>query len=435
MEESSLAAQFAVLAAGVVAFAVVSRRTAPWPLTMPMVFAAFGLLCAVTGLVRLGVEPTATAVLAELALGVILFVDAARIDVRALARERGLPLRLLGLGLPLTLLLGAVVMWAVAPGLGLLGALLLAAILAPTDAALGLAVVEDPAVPQRVRQGLTVESGLNDGLVLPVVLFCLAALGGGDGAGEGPAYWAAFVLGQVGGGTLLGIGVGALGGWALARAARAGWVEGLWRQLGTLALAGLTLAAAETLGTNGFIAAFVAGLAVGVVSRRVGHTGDSAPTEYTEDTGQLLAVVAFFAFGNVLLAEFAVDLTWQVAVLALFSLTLMRLVPVAVSLLGSRARRATVLFVGWFGPRGLASILFGLLVLEAEVPASEELFSVVTWTVAASIVLHGASASWGAARYGRWYARVRRDMPAEQAAGMPEAGSAMAHRPRRGRAR
>lgn len=370
------------------------------------------------GLVELPVEAEGLALLGEVTLAVILFGDAVRIDVRALRRELGIPARLLGIGLPLTLMSGALIGWGLLPGVGLLEAALVAAVLAPTDAALGQAVVEDEAVPQRVRQGLNVESGLNDGLVLPAVLLLLALV---TGAERAPGFWVGFVAQQVGLALLVGSVVGGGGAWLVRRALRHGWIGGIYAQLATLALAVLALSGATVVGANGFIAAFVGGLAFGVVVGREGSHLD----EYTEDTGRLLALLTFFVFGNVFLAGVGSALSWPVVLCAALILTVGRMVPVGISLIGLRVAWPTVLFVGWFGPRGIASILFGLILLREDIPAGEELFAVITVTVTASVVLHGATAAWGARRYGGWFSRTSADSGAHA-----EARPVAPHRPR-----
>ncbi len=387
----------AVLAIALVVYAVVSRRILPWPLTMPMVFVAFGILASVSGLLTLQIGEAGIELLAELALGVILFSDASRIKLRSLRRHGSLPARLLLVGLPVTVGLGAAGVALLLPSLSVAEAALVAAILAPTDAALGQAVVEDETVPLRVRQTLNVESGLNDGLALPAVLAFLAVA-----AGETPTAgeWLGFALRAVGLGVVVGAAVGLLGGAVLLWAERRGWLLGLYAQLATLALALLAYSAATLVGGNGFVAAFVAGLAFG--ARTHGTPGDSWG-EYTEDTGQLLAALSFFVFGNLLVVTYATGLTWQIALYALLALVVVRPAAVAVALVGAHLRPLTVGFLGWFGPRGLASILFGLLVLEEQLVGADELFGLITWTVLASVVLHGATAATGARRYGAWY--------------------------------
>lgn len=392
----------AVVALVLVGYALLSGRSRRWPVTMPMVLVGAGVLSHATGLVRLDLSHSGIGLVGEAALAVVLFSDAVRIDVRVLRRERGLPLRLLGIGLPLSILVGAVVVVLLLPDLGIWGAALLAAVLAPTDPALGQAVVDDESVPLRVRQSLNVESGLNDGLVLPVVLLFIGLSGGRT---DGEQSWPTFVVQQVGFGVVVGALVGAAGALLLRRAQRAELVEGLYAQLATLSVAVLALTASIAFGGNGFVAAFIGGMAFGALSRE----GGTHLVEYTEDSGQLLAAVSFFLFGNVLLPESLERPSWAVVLCAVAVLTVVRLVPVLVSLAGSRTAWRTRVFIGWFGPRGLASIVFGILLVEEQVDMAEEIFSVIALTVLLSVVAHGATAGWGARRYGRWYTASGRD--------------------------
>ncbi len=383
----------AVVALVLIGYALLSGRSRRWPVTMPMVLVGAGVLSHATGLVRLDLSHSGIGLVGEAALAIVLFSDAVRIDVRVLRRERGLPLRLLGIGLPLSILVGTVVVVLLLPDLGIWGAALLAAVLAPTDPALGQAVVDDESVPLRVRQSLNVESGLNDGLVLPVVLLFIGLSGGRT---DGEQSWPTFVVQQVGFGVVVGALVGAAAALLLRRAQRAESVEGLYAQLATLSVAVLALTASIAVGGNGFVAAFIGGMAFGALSRE----GGTPLVEYTEDSGQLLAAVSFFLFGNVLLPESLERPSWAVVLCA---------VAVLVSLAGSRTAWRTRVFIGWFGPRGLASIVFGILLVEEQVDMAEEIFSVIAFTVLLSVVAHGATAGWGANRYGRWYTASGRD--------------------------
>ncbi len=397
-------ADIVVIAALIVVFALVSRKVSDLPLTMPMVFVAAGALCDTTGVVELGVRNEGVAVLAEVTLAVILFGDAARMDVGSLRRDVTLPTRLLLIGFPLTVGLGAVLFSLLIPGLSGWEAALVAAILAPTDAALGQAVVEDRSVPKWVREGLNVESGLNDGLAVPAVLLFTALATGEE---TDPGFWGRFVLEQVGFGVSIGVAVGGVGGWALVRAHRRGLVESIYSQLATLALAVVAFAGAEVVGANGFIAAFTAGLAFGLSCGREDAERFDA---YTEDTGRLLAIAAFFAFGNMFVVDALGNTTITIVGCAALALTVMRMAPVYVAMTGMGAAPQTKMFIGWFGPRGLASMLFGLQLIEEttsdRIPRANELFAIISWTVVASIVAHGASATWGAQRYGQWYASM-----------------------------
>ncbi len=389
-----------VITLGVLCHGLVSQRLKTTIVTAPMVFVAVGLLTGPEAfdIAHIDLRSEEVIVLAELTLSIVLYSDAVRVDPRLLRRFVGIPARMLGLGLPMVVALGTVVA-RVTLGIDWAAAALLASILAATDAALGQAVLTDESVPVRIRSSLNVESGLNDGLALPAVTLFIALTTAAE-ASEGTSYWVRFVAEQVGFGAVAGAGVGAGAGWLLVRARRAGWVDGANGQLAALAQVGLAFVLAHQLGGNTFIAAFVAGLAF----RVVGDDESEHLTEYAEDSGQLLASITFVVFGNALLGPTLDDLTVPIAICVVVTLTLGRMLPIAVSLIGTKLRWPTVAFLGWFGPRGLASILFALTVIEeTDRNVQDELFVVVAWTVLASVVLHGASASWGARRYGTWY--------------------------------
>ena len=360
----------AIIGAVVIGFALISRRVGPSIISSPMIFVAAGLLTGdqILDIVDLGLELEAIDVIGEATLGVLLFADASRINLRALRHEYMLPARLLGIGLPLTVAATTAVLALLIDGIDVWHAALIAAILSPTDAAVGQEVVSDTRVPARIRQGLTVESGLNDGLIVPAVALFLA-FAVDDEEADSAGFWISFVLRQIGLGVVIGLMVGAAGAYLLNRSERSHNLDGVWGQLAVLALAVTTLAATIEAGGNGFIATFVAGLAFGHVADRAEHW-----SEFTEDTAQLAAAVSFFLFGNLLLGPALDDLTVAIAVCALAVLTIARMVPVAIALVGTGAALATQAFVGWFGPRGLASILFGLLLLEEELAGADELF-------------------------------------------------------------
>ena len=397
---SRVSLDVAVVAAVVVVFALVSRRIGPTVVSPPMVFVAAGLILGpkVIDVVDLGFEVETVALVGEVALAILLFSDATRIDLRLLRHDLVLPARLLGIGLPLTVAMGTGMVVLLFPRMSIAEAALIAAILAPTDAALGQEVVADDAVPARVRHGLIVESGLNDGLVVPVVAFFLVLANNEEEIGS-TGFWSRFVFEQIGIGLLVGIIVGVTGAWLLTRSEGAGWADGVYTQLATLSVVIGIVALSIGLGGNGFIAAFVGGLAFGRVAPRA-----HGLAEYTEDTAQLAALLSFFLFGNVLLGPAIDTVSVQIVVCAVGALTIGRMIPVAIAMVGMGASRVTVSFIGWFGPRGLASILFGLLLIEEELPNADSLFGVIAWTVLLSIVLHGATAAWGARAYGRWWA-------------------------------
>lgn len=385
-----------VFAALVLVYGIFSKTLGARSITAPIVFVAAGVVLGGEGLGRVDVDFDAEGlrILAEVTLGLVLFTDAIRIDLPVLRRQLRLPARLLGIGLPLTIALGGLAAALLFPELPVVEAALIGAILAPTDAALGQAVVTDRRIPVRIRQALNVESGLNDGITLPVVTV-LSTVAAAEMA-TGPSGWVALAAREVGFGAIAGVAAGIAGGVLIRNASRRGLIDGVFRQLSALAVAVLAFAGAEMVGGNAFIGTFTAGLAFGWAARKeCEHVQD-----FTEDLGQLLAVLTFFFFGSSLAGPALELVTWQIVVYAALSLTLVRMVPVAVALAGTGLRRATVAFMGWFGPRGLASILFGLLIVdEAGFPGVEMILLVVTWTVMLSVLLHGLTSVPLAGRY------------------------------------
>lgn len=396
---------FLALALTLVGFGLVSARLSGSVLTAPILFVAAGLLLGPLGVGVVEIDFTGGALetVAEFTLVLVLFADAARIDVKSLWRYHSLPTRMLLIGLPLTILAGTLVAMAIFPGLPIFEAALLAAILAPTDAALGQAVVTDGKIPVRIRQTLNAESGLNDGIALPVVLLFASLTLAAEGPSQDAAGWIQFGLLQIILGPIAGIVAGYIGGRLIDHASQAGWMTTAFQGLSTLAVALAAFALAELLEGNGFIAAFVAGLTVGNVHRGV----CDYLFEFAESEGQLLTVVTFFLFGAVIVPQVIDHFTLSILLYAIASLTVVRMVPVAISLIGSRLRLPTWIFLGWFGPRGLASILFALLVLgESEAEGSIELMATVSATVLLSILLHGVTAAPAARWYGRLAARM-----------------------------
>lgn len=408
----------------ILGFGAVSRLAERSPITPPMVAVTTGAGLAALGGLGLSVEPWLIHGLAEITLVVVLFTDASRIDLKALRRDDGLPLRLLGIGLPLTLVLGACSALMLLPALGLWQAVLLSAVLMPTDAALGQAVVSNPLVPVRIRQTLNVESGLNDGLALPVVLI-LASLVGATEDHRTPVDWVVFAATAVTLGPLVGWLVGNFGGRLIDSATRHQWITRPFEQLSALGLAALAFAFAELIGGNGFIAAFVAGLTLG----NRWQTICECLHEFGEAEGQLLTLFVFLAFGGVMVPAALDYLSWQTALYALASLTIVRMAPVALALLGSGLHWKSFVFVGWFGPRGLASILFALLIVEEErLEDAPFILSVVVLTVLASTFLHGLTAYPLAKRYGRFATRLARDREAAEHAEAIEMPVRIPHR-------
>ena len=381
-------------------YGAVSARLLTTPISQAMVFVGLGLLVGnrVLDLVDLERANQVVLYLAEATLGLLLFADAARVDVGRLRRESAVPARLLGIGLPLTIASGTLVGILVFPDLDLWMAAALATILAPTDAALGHPVVSNRRLPGRIRQGLNVESGLNDGVCVPLLIIFLTLAEAEEGAEHLEPV--RVIVEEIGYGAVAGVVAGALGAWVLRTSIRRGWMTDTWQKIDGVVTPLLAYTAAVALGGSGFIAAFVAGLVYAVVA-----AGDAEPsTSLTEQSGELLNAVTFLLFGSVLLGPALAALDWRAVGYAVLSLTVVRMLPVAMAMWGTGMRRLTVSFLGWFGPRGLASIVFGLIVFdETQLPERSEMLTVVTLTVALSVFLHGLSAAPLARRYADWY--------------------------------
>ncbi|MBX3023647.1 cation:proton antiporter [bacterium] len=380
------------------AYSAGSRRLARWNVTAPMVFTAAGML--LTSLrpmiVQAGMTPTVFLHLAEVGLVLLLFTDANRTDLRALRAAGSLSARLLAIGMLPTILLGAVAAHLVL-GLPPWECGILGAILAPTDAGLGQVIVTSPRVPARIREALTVEAGLNDGLSVPFLLFCMA-LAAAPIEGRG-ASLTQFMVEQLGFGILVGLGVGLLAGWLLGVAARREWIAASFRQIAVVAIPLFCLIASEASGASMFIAAFVAGLAVQWAFPDAGRHS----VDFAEEWGQVLNLAVFFLFGVVAARDW-MQVGAPFWLYAVLSLTLVRMLPVWLALAGAGLGGPSIAFMGWFGPRGLASIVLGLVYIEQELrlPAEATIRTAVIVTVLLSIFVHGLSAgpgiAWHAAR-------------------------------------
>lgn len=384
-----------VIMVAIFVWGLISARVTGADLSAPIVFVAVGGLLAATDLVDGPSAPETLTPLVEITLVWVLFSDAARVPVREFRRQVGLYVRLLGVGLPLTILAG----WGLAawlfPGLGTWLALVVGAALAPTDAALGVPVVTNPVVPSRVRRLITVESGLNDGIATPVVMLAIAGAASAEGIADAPGLAEALLELLVG--ALVGGIAGAAGGWLLRTARRRGWAAEDFVGIAVLALALVAYAGAVTVEGNGFVAAFCGGMAFGATAGRRGET----ELVFLEQASGLVSLFVWLAFGAIALPLMVDRVDGLTILYALLSLTLVRMLPVALAALGTGLDRDTVLFVGWFGPRGLASLVFALLTLEELGTGADDAVTVIGVTVFLSVLAHGLSASPLAARYGR----------------------------------
>jgi sodium/hydrogen antiporter len=413
----------ATIAFLLLAFAAVSGRIERTIVTPAIFFTSAGLLAGpVLGLIDLEIRGEPVKLLAEATLTLVLFADASRISLPALRREFAVPARLLGIGLPLTIAAGTLVGVGILPGVSLVEALVLSIMLACTDAALGQAVVTDERIPSRIRQGLNVESGLNDGICVPLFFIALAVAEWDEGAitARGAVH---LVFEEIGYGLIAGVAAGVLGALALRFVARSAHVEKHWLQILTLSSALLAAGLALGLGGSIFIAAFSGGFVFGVMGRDTG----GEVSFLVDEGGELLNAVTFVVFGAAILGPALDQLTWEVLVYAVLSLTVVRMLPVALSLIGSGARRPTTAFVGWFGPRGLATIVFAVILIDESSLANEQtLLLAVVATIGISVFAHGTTSRPLTNRYVDWYT----SHPPEQVPAM-EAVPAAPHRWRR----
>jgi sodium/hydrogen antiporter len=388
----------AVAAACFVVWGLVSARLERLYVSGPIAFVVMGLVVAngPTAIVHMSLKSSTVRDLAELTLAIVLFCDAARVNVHALRRDVALPTRLLGIGLPLTVGAGAVAAFAVLPGATWWVAALIATIVAPTDAALGASIMQDVRVPAAMRRLLNVESGLNDGIVTPFVNLFLAGALSGEAVVRSNLSLAVRELGI---GLAIGLGAGLVGGVLLHWSTRRHWADVAFEPLAVLGLALAAYAFAVEAGGNGFVAAFVAGMAFGSA---LPH--DRAPSmDFAGDAGELLSLLVWLTFGALMVVPGFEHATWADVLFALLAITLIRMAPVAIALSGSGLDRVTVAFVGWFGPRGLASIVFGLLAFDVlSRPDASLVLTSVTVTITMSVLAHGASASPLARRYGAY---------------------------------
>ena len=383
--------ELAILALFIFFYSLVAGRVERAATSGPIIFVLAGLLMVPLGLGWFdgSVSNTGLRVLADLTLAVILFIDAANADLAILKRQFRIPSRMLLFGLPGVILLGTVAAALLFDTLSLFEAAILGTMLAATDAALGKAVVTNKAVPTQIREGLNIESGLNDGLCVPI-LFVFIALALGSGSEGGSTTLAmTLVAEELGIGLVVGLGLTAVGTWAFRWCRDKGWVTEVWKQITVIALAIACFSVAQSLHGSGYIAAFTGGLLFGFRAKDATHRLVLA----AEGTGETLALLTWFVFGAAVIGQSIEYFTWEMLVYALLSLTVIRMLPVYLSLSGTGESTASKLFLGWFGPRGLASIVFAIIVINKDVPEGKFIAMVVVLTVFFSLVAHGVSAN------------------------------------------
>ncbi len=380
----------AILAVFIFLYSISSGGLERTPVNGAIVFASFGLLFGPLGLglLNLDVDAEGLRTLAELTLALILFTDAAHANLAVLIKNFRIPQRLLLIGLPLTILLGFIVGIMVFKQLSLLEIVILSVILAPTDAALGKAVVTDKSVPENIREGLNVESGLNDGICVPILFVFLALMADSNVANNLSFPALRLFAEEIGIGIAVGAALAILSARLIKYSVDRKWITNTWQQLTVAALAIACFALAQALGGSGFIAAFAAGLIFGVISKPHKHNLLLA----AEGTGDVFALITWVVFGSAVISKVIGNFTWEIVLYAALSLTLIRMLPVFLALSGIGLRTDEKLFIGWFGPRGLASIVFGVIVLNEHLPGGELIALTAVCTILLSIIAHGLSA-------------------------------------------
>jgi len=390
--------ELAILAVFVFLYSAVAGGVERSSISGPMVFIVVGLIIGPLGLgwLQPELDNDGLRVLADITLALVLFIDAANSDLSVVRRSFRIPQRMLVIGLPLTILLGFGAGLLLFDQLSIFEVAILATMLAATDAALGKAVITNKAVPSRIRESLNIESGLNDGICVPVLFLFIALAVGADTGGDSVSFAIKLVAKEVGIGLLVGLGMAATGAKVLKICSQRGWVTEIWIQLPVVALALGSFAVAQTLHGSGYVAAFVGGLLFGSYKTSKAHEFILA----AEGTGETLALVTWVLFGSAVLGQSLGYFSWQVVVYAVLSLTVIRMLPMFISLTGSGESTTSKLFLGWFGPRGLASIVFAVIVLNNGVEGGGLLAMIVVCTVTLSIIAHGFTANPLARRLG-----------------------------------
>ena len=372
-------------------YSLVAGRLERTSVSGPMVFLTFGFLASPLCLGWLGLDIGRDwlRTLADLTLALVLFIDASKANRSVLQNNASLPLRMLAFGLPMTIALGIGVGMLLFDDLSIWELAILATMLTATDAALGKAVVTNKAVPVRIREGLNVESGLNDGICVPL-LFVFIVLAEASGVeGEGFSLVLTHMVKEIGIGLVVGLGITAIATWLMKVCHERDWITEVWAQLPVMMLALLCFTVAQSLHGSGYIAAFVGGILFGIRAKRETHK----LVLNAEGMAETLAMFTWVIFGAAVIKKAYMFFNWQVLVYALLSLTVVRMLPIFLSLTGSGEKVESKLFLAWFGPRGFASIVFAIIVLNTSLPGAEQMAIVVICTVILSAFLHGMTAN------------------------------------------
>jgi sodium/hydrogen antiporter len=383
--------ELSILALFIFCYSLVAGRLERAAASGPMVFVMAGLLMGPLGLGWFDGDSSRVEfrVLADLTLALVLFIDAANADFAILKRQFRIPLRMLLLGLPGAIFLGTILASLLFDTLSLFEAAILGTVLAATDAALGKAVITNKAVPAQVREGLNIESGLNDGLCVPILFVFIALALGSETEGTTTMLALELVAEELGIGLAVGLTITTIGTWLLRWCWKQGWVTEIWKQVTVVALAIACFSVAQSLHGSGYIAAFTGGLLFGFKAKEATHKLVLA----AEGTGETLALMTWMLFGAAVIGQSIKHFTWEMVVYALLSLTVIRMLPIFLVLTGTGESTPSKLFLGWFGPRGLASLVFAIIVINEGVPGGGLIAMVVVLTVFFSLVSHGISAN------------------------------------------
>jgi NhaP-type Na+/H+ or K+/H+ antiporter len=397
---------WAIIALVCYIYILLAGRLQQTPISGALLFLFVGLILgpACLGWLRINVTSENLKTAAELTLALILFTDAANANLPLLRNHVRLPMRLLGLGLPLTILFGFGVGLFLFPAFNLTEVAILSVVLAPTDAALGQSVVTNPLVPAAIREDLSVESGLNDGVCVPF-LVSLLAFAHRPAEAYGLLVLTKLFIQQLGIGVLVGSSIALIGAWSRDRCRERCWIPTDWQPVLAIAMAVACFSVAQQIGGSGFIACFTAGLVYGGLTRS--HKQEELVA--AEATGDVLSLVTWVAFGSEVAGKAIGNLNWSILFYALLSLTVVRMVPVALATRGLNLSRWTTFFVGWFGPRGLASIVFAVLVLDEKLPHGHQIIATIAFTILLSVIAHGITAPGLVCRYGRFLERHRNE--------------------------
>lgn len=389
----------AIVAVFAVIYSVVAGRVERSMISGPIVFLLFGLVCGPLVLNFLDVKSgnTELRIIVDFTLALILFIDAANADLKVLRKNMKIPARMLLIGMPLVILLGVIAGRYLFPGMPLFELCILATILAATDAALGKGVITNKAVPERVREGLNAESGLNDGLAVPVLFLFIALATGSGGEGDSSSFALGLVARELGVGLAVGLGLTLVAVQFANWCQKKEWLSDIWKQVFVVALALACFAIAQSLHGSGYIAAFVGGLLFGHLAKSSTHE----LVHSAEGIGEILAMTTWILFGALVVGQSWLALTWQVVVYSLLSLTVIRVLPMVLALTRTGENMESKLFLAWFGPRGLASIVFIIIVADYDLPGFTTMVNTVACTVTLCVLAHGLTANAWARGFGR----------------------------------